>query len=97
MWYDKASVYHRPSPRRERNPCQAPSVQARKKSEMNLETLSDKQISELERLAKELLAVMKQGKLNDEPLSKALQSLALEAGNIRCTRFDVANPRFRGY
>jgi hypothetical protein len=64
---------------------------------MNLETVSDKHINELERLAKELLAVMKQAKLNEEALAKSLQLLALEAGNVRCTRHDAANPRFRGY
>jgi hypothetical protein len=64
---------------------------------MNLDTVSDKHINELERLAKELLAVMKQAKLNDEILSKALQVLASEAGNIRCARYDADNPRYRGY
>lgn len=64
---------------------------------MNLDTVSDKHINELERLARELLAVMKQAKVTDETLSRALQTLALEAGNIRCARYDAANPRFRGY
>ena len=39
---------------------------------MNLETVSDKHLHELERLAGELLAVIRQAKLLDEPVTEAL-------------------------
>jgi hypothetical protein len=64
---------------------------------INLEGVSDKHLQTMERLARELLAVMRQAKLKDEPLVEALQQLELQAGIVRRERFDSANPQYRGY
>ncbi len=64
---------------------------------MNLDTLSDKQLQELERLAKELLLVMRKAKLMAEPLAESLHQLEVEAGEIRRERFDTSNPEYSGY
>lgn len=64
---------------------------------MNLEPLSDKHLHEIERLAKELLEVMRKAKLKEEPLAQALHQLEVEAGNLRRERYDANNPEFKGY
>ncbi|MBI5670225.1 MAG: hypothetical protein HZC41_19705 [Chloroflexi bacterium] len=64
---------------------------------MNLDSLSDKHLRALEQLSQELLAVLRQAKLRDEPVVEALRQLEQEASRVRRERFDVANPEFRGY
>lgn len=64
---------------------------------MNLYLLSDKHLRSIEQLSQELLAVLRQAKLKDEPVVEALRQLEQEASRIRRERFDVANPEFRGY
>lgn len=64
---------------------------------MNLDSLSNKQLNELERLASELRVMLKRAKLQDEALTKSLYTLEDEARKVRCQRFDEANPQFRGY
>ena len=64
---------------------------------MNLETVSDKHLHELERLAKELLETMRRAKLLDLPLTELLRALESEAEKARRERFDEVNPEFRGY
>lgn len=64
---------------------------------MNLDTLSDKHLHEIERLAKELLDVLRKAKLKDEPIAEQLHQLEIQAGNLRRERFDAANPEYRGY
>lgn len=64
---------------------------------MNLDTLSDKQLQELERLAKELLLVMRKAKLTGEPLAELLHQMEVEAGEIRRERFDTANSEYSNY
>jgi len=64
---------------------------------MNLDTLSDKQLQELERLAKELLLVMRKAKLSAEPLAESLHQLEVKAGEIRRARFDTSNPEYSNY
>lgn len=64
---------------------------------MNLETVSDKNLHELERLTKELLEVMRRSKLLDAPLTEMLRSLGTEAEKARRERFDEVNPEFKGY
>jgi hypothetical protein len=64
---------------------------------MNLETLSDKHLHELERLTKELLEVMRRAKLLDQPLTELLRKVESEAEKARRERFDEVNPQFRGY
>ena len=39
---------------------------------MNLDSLTDKHLHEIERLAKELLDVMRKAKLKDDPLAEQL-------------------------
>ncbi|MCA9906753.1 MAG: hypothetical protein KJ065_21210 [Anaerolineae bacterium] len=64
---------------------------------MNLETVSDKHLHELERLAGELLAVIRQAKLLDEPVTEAIRMLQHQAGEVRRSRFDAANRDYLGY
>jgi hypothetical protein len=64
---------------------------------MDLDTISDKHLQDMERLAGELLALMRQAKLKDTPLSEALHSLELEAAKVRRERFDASNPEYHGY
>ncbi|MEO8606776.1 MAG: hypothetical protein ABI690_02765 [Chloroflexota bacterium] len=64
---------------------------------MNLETVSDKHLHELERLAKELLETMRRAKLLDSPLTELLRGLESEAEKARRERFDEVNPEFKGY
>ena len=64
---------------------------------MNLESLSNKQVNELEQLAKELLLAIKRAKVQDETLIHSLHTLEDEARKVRCERFDASNPQFKGY
>jgi hypothetical protein len=64
---------------------------------MNLESLTDKQLHEMERLLTELTHLMKQGKLTEDPLYSELVKLKSEAGTNRQKRFDENNSRFQGY
>ncbi len=64
---------------------------------MELETISDKNIQELERLTRELLNVIKRAKIQDEKLIDALKDLEAKVGEIRRTRFDESNPQYHGY
>jgi hypothetical protein len=64
---------------------------------MNLDNVSDKHLHEIERLAKELVDVMRKAKLKDEPLVETLRQLEIQAGILRRQRFDAANPEYRGY
>jgi hypothetical protein len=64
---------------------------------MNLESLSIKQVTEIERLTKELLLAMRKAKLQDTPVTEALRVMEQELGEIRRTRFDAANPEYHSY
>ena len=64
---------------------------------MNLDTVSDKHLHELERLTKELLEMMRKAKLLDQPLTESLRHLETLAEKARRERFDEVNPEFRGY
>lgn len=64
---------------------------------MNLDTLSTKQLNELERLTRELLVAMRKSKLQEEPIVASLQEMESEIGKIRRTRFDAANPEYHSY
>ena len=64
---------------------------------MNLEAVSDKHLQEMERLAGELLLVMRQAKLQGEPLAEYLNALKLETGEARRKRFDTADREYNGY
>jgi|FLYN01.1.fsa_nt_gi hypothetical protein len=64
---------------------------------MNLESLNDKHLHEMERLVTELLTLMKKAKLTDDPLYSSLHDLKETAEKLRRERFDEENPRFKGY
>jgi hypothetical protein len=64
---------------------------------MNLESLTDKQLHEMERLLTELTHLMKQAKLTEDPLHAALTQLKYEAGTLRQKRFDENDSRYSGY
>ena len=64
---------------------------------MELDTLSDKHLQDMERLARELLSLMRHAKLKDTPLAEALYQLEVEAAKVRRERFDAANPEYSGY
>ncbi len=64
---------------------------------MDLDTVSDKHLHELERLTKDLLEIMKKAKLLDNPITELLRALETSTEKARRTRFDEVNPEFRGY
>lgn len=64
---------------------------------MNLESLSDKQLNEMERLASELAALLKRTKFAHDPLYLTLTNLKSAAGDIRQGRFDLHDNRYQGY
>ncbi len=64
---------------------------------MNLDNASQKQLNELEQLTRQMLVVLRQAKLHDEPLSKSLYELEQQLGDIRRQRFDAANPQDHSY
>lgn len=64
---------------------------------MNLEMTSDKHLQYMERLAKELLEVIRRAKFQDPALIELLQKLEQEAGKTRRERFDESNWEFKGY
>jgi hypothetical protein len=64
---------------------------------MNLDPLSNKQLGELERLARELLSALRDAKLQEEPVAEALRAFEREVGNTRRARFDESNPEYHGY
>jgi hypothetical protein len=67
------------------------------KPPMNLDTVSDKHLHELERLAGELLAVIQKAKLKDDLLVAALRQLEYETGQVRRSRYDTAASEYSGY
>jgi hypothetical protein len=64
---------------------------------MNIDSVSQKDLNELERLVRELLAAMRKAKLQNEPLAEALQHFENTLGTTRRERFDTLNPDYRGY
>jgi hypothetical protein len=64
---------------------------------MNLDTVSDKNLQELERLSRELLLLMRKANLKDDLLVEALYRLERQAGDTRRERFDSANQEYSGY
>jgi len=64
---------------------------------MNLETISRKQLNELEHCVRELLITMRKAKLQNDPLVESLKLLEHELGEARRERFDAANPEYHTY
>jgi hypothetical protein len=61
---------------------------------MDLETISQKQVIELEHLVTELLAAIRKARLQNESLTEELRLFEQELGDARRKRFDEANPEF---
>ncbi len=66
-------------------------------SRVNLEPVSDKHLHEIERLSKELLALLRKAKLLDQPITPLLRELEAQAEKARRERFDETNSEYRGY
>jgi hypothetical protein len=64
---------------------------------MNLENVSAKQLNEVERLTRDLLAALRKAKLQNEPVAESLRQLEIELGQMRRSRFDNANPEYHAY
>jgi hypothetical protein len=64
---------------------------------MDLETVSQKHVNELEQLVKELLITMRKARLHTEPLAENLRLFEQQLGDIRRKRFDEANPEYLVY
>ena len=64
---------------------------------MNMESISDKNLGELERLSRELLVVMRKAQLADTTLATLLTTLETEAGELRRARFDAQDSQYSGY
>jgi hypothetical protein len=63
----------------------------------NLDAISTKNLNEMERLTRELMAVIRKSKLENEALVEALRQFEIEVGNLRRVRFDAANPEYHAY
>ncbi len=64
---------------------------------MDFETVSDKHLQEIERLVGELLAVLRQAKLQDDPINEALNQLRTQTGEVRRSRFDLSDREYKNY
>lgn len=64
---------------------------------MNFDTVSDKNLHELERLTKELLEIIRKVKVVDPALVEMLRALESQAGAARRERFDRVNREYPGY
>ena len=64
---------------------------------MDLESVSPKNLNELEHLLRELQVVMRKANLHNEPIAKALYEFEVQVGQMRRDRFDAANPEYSGY
>jgi NAD-specific glutamate dehydrogenase len=64
---------------------------------MNFETISQKQLNDLEQQVSQLLTTIRRSKLDNEPLVAALQELARELEQDRQRRFDTANSEYSAY
>lgn len=61
---------------------------------MNLETISRKQLNDLEQQTRQLLASIRRAKLENNPLVEALQQLERELEQARHKRFDAVNSEY---
>ncbi|MBZ0296399.1 MAG: hypothetical protein K8L99_27810 [Anaerolineae bacterium] len=64
---------------------------------MNLEAISQKQLSALEQQVRQLLIGLRKAKLDNEPLVASLQQLEERLGQVRRERFDAANSEYHTY
>ena len=64
---------------------------------MNFENVPQKHMNEMELLVRELLAVMRKAKLQNEPLENSLRLFEQELEEARRKRFDTANSEYHTY
>jgi ribosomal 50S subunit-associated protein YjgA (DUF615 family) len=64
---------------------------------MSLETISRKQLNDLEQQVGQLLVTIRRAKLENIPLIEALQKLEQELEQSRHERFDAANSEYQSY
>jgi hypothetical protein len=64
---------------------------------MNLETISRKQLNDLEQQTKQLLGTIQKAKLENTPLIEALKQLEHDLGEARREQFDSINSEFHTY
>lgn len=64
---------------------------------MNLETVPQKHLNELERQVRELMATMKKAKLQNEPLVETLKLFEQVLEETRRKRFDAVNSQYKSY
>jgi biotin-(acetyl-CoA carboxylase) ligase len=64
---------------------------------MNLETMSAKQISDIEQQVTNLINNMRKAKLNEEPIFALLQQFEKELSEIRRRRFDEKHSQYSSY
>ena len=64
---------------------------------MDLESVDDKQLHELERLGKELLHAMKRAKLTHEQLYAEVAAMVNQAETVRRARFDEKDTQYTGF
>lgn len=64
---------------------------------MNLETITQKQLNELEQQIRQLMGTMKKAKLQNSPFFESLQTLAQELETARHKHFDEVNSEYSSY
>jgi hypothetical protein len=64
---------------------------------MDLDSVSDKDLNELERLSRELLTLMGRAKLKNNILADMLDEFVRQAGEVRRSRFDASDSKYRSY
>lgn len=64
---------------------------------MDLESVSQKHLNELEVRVTELLLLLKKAKIQDENIIAALRQLETELGQARRDRFDGVTKEYSGY
>jgi hypothetical protein len=64
---------------------------------MDLESVSQQHLNELENSVRALLALMRKAKLHHEPVAEQLRQLEVQIAEVRRARFDEANPEYHGY
>jgi hypothetical protein len=64
---------------------------------MNLETISRKQLNNLEQQVRQLLITIRSAKLQNDPLVASLQEMARELEKARHEQFDEVNSEYHTY
>ena len=64
---------------------------------MNFDNVPQKHMGELELLVRELLAVMRKARIQNEPLEESLRLFQNDLEDARRKRFDEANSEYQSY